>query len=440
MRIEKITVKNLFRTFDHVIPLNLDDRITIIHGPNGFGKSTLLKMMEGVLKSGYSEIRAIPFDEFSLFFQGGAFIKIIKGTPEEDSLQLVYSLGADERTVELDSEFNLEELGFPLEVIEDLADLIPELDQVGPQAWVHTLTGKALDLRAVLERYKDRLPDYGNINLQPKELLDLVSSVNVRMIETQRLSSQLRRRRVRLRPAYNIVSATRRAVSAYSEELSEAIEATLTEYATLSQSLDRTFPFRLIEHSSQSELTKDDIDQALGELEKKRSQLRDVGLLEREEDVSMLEEIDETTMNVLSVYIEDTRTKLGIFDEMAAKIELLRNIVNSRFRYKQMSVSKEEGFIFTTADGKILDPTSLSSGEQHTLVVLYELLFKVEPNSIILIDEPELSLHVEWQVNFLAELQKITELASLDVLMATHSPDIINDRWDLTVELQGPTK
>ncbi len=73
------------------------------------------------------------------------------------------------------------------------------------------------------------------------------------------------------------------------------------------------------------------------------------------------------------------------------------------------------------------------------LITLYELLFKVEPNSLVLIDEPELSLHVGWQSQFLKDLQEITELADLDILMATHSPDIIQDRWDdLTVELEAP--
>jgi predicted ATP-binding protein involved in virulence len=82
----------------------------------------------------------------------------------------------------------------------------------------------------------------------------------------------------------------------------------------------------------------------------------------------------------------------------------------------------------------------LSSGEQHELVLLYELLFKVEPKSLVLIDEPELSLHVGWQVSFLKDLQEVIKLADLDILMATHSPDIIQDRWDLTVELQGLKK
>jgi predicted ATP-binding protein involved in virulence len=143
--------------------------------------------------------------------------------------------------------------------------------------------------------------------------------------------------------------------------------------------------------------------------------------------------------NVLSVYIDDVQTKLQVFDELTNKIDLLVKIINNkRFLYKKMSISKKEGFIFKTPDGKQLSPTNLSSGEQHELVLLYELLFKVTPNSLILIDEPELSLHVGWQQQFLKDLQEITKLAQFDVLIATHSPLIINDRWDLTVELKGP--
>jgi predicted ATP-binding protein involved in virulence len=68
------------------------------------------------------------------------------------------------------------------------------------------------------------------------------------------------------------------------------------------------------------------------------------------------------------------------------------------------------------------------------------MLFKVKPNSLILIDEPELSLHVVWQQEFLKDLEQITRLVGFDILIATHSPDIINVRWNLTVELKGPTE
>jgi predicted ATP-binding protein involved in virulence len=149
----------------------------------------------------------------------------------------------------------------------------------------------------------------------------------------------------------------------------------------------------------------------------------------------------------LSVYVEDVEKKLSVFNEVADKIELLQRIINSKFAYssKEMSFNKEKGFVFKTPYNYLsntdnLSPTDLSSGEQHELVLLYELLFKVKSNSLVLIDEPELSLHVGWQSQFLKDLQDIIKVANLDILMATHSPDIIQDRWDLTVELKGRVK
>jgi predicted ATPase len=52
-----------------------------------------------------------------------------------------------------------------------------------------------------------------------------------------------------------------------------------------------------------------------------------------------------------------------------------------------------------------------------------------------LIDEPEISLHVDWQLQFLEDIKNVISLSPFDVLLATHSPLIINRRWDLTVEL-----
>src|SRR5262249_35803230 len=157
-------------------------------------------------------------------------------------------------------------------------------------------------------------------------------------------------------------------------------------------------------------------------------------------DFQQLQAIDDSNRNVLLVYVQDVSKKLSVFDELSSKLDLFKKSVNDRFLYKEMSISAKDGFIFKTSDGKILSPANLSSGEQHELVLLYELLFKVTPNSLILIDEPELSLHVIWQQQFLKDLSNITRLGGFDVLIATHSPQIIHDRWDLTVELKGPAR
>jgi predicted ATPase len=145
------------------------------------------------------------------------------------------------------------------------------------------------------------------------------------------------------------------------------------------------------------------------------------------------------------VYVEDTGKKLNVFDTISRKLGLLKKIVNNRFAYsyKNIGFDKKNGFIFkilhkNSSNQATLAPTDLSSGEQHELILLYELLFKAKSNSLVLIDEPELSLHVGWQVQFLKDLEETTKLADLDILMATHSPDLTQDRWDLTVELKRP--
>jgi predicted ATP-dependent endonuclease of OLD family len=61
------------------------------------------------------------------------------------------------------------------------------------------------------------------------------------------------------------------------------------------------------------------------------------------------------------------------------------------------------------------------------------------PNSLILIDEPEISLHILWQQQFLKDMQEITAIRKFDILIATHSPHIIYDRDDLAVGLVGPS-
>jgi predicted ATP-binding protein involved in virulence len=54
---------------------------------------------------------------------------------------------------------------------------------------------------------------------------------------------------------------------------------------------------------------------------------------------------------------------------------------------------------------------------------------------LVLIDEPEISLHVGWQKEFLADIIRIANVSSLRFIIATHSPQIINKWWPRAVAL-----
>ncbi|MBL8171030.1 MAG: AAA family ATPase [Acidobacteria bacterium] len=439
MRITQISIDGLFGVFNYAIPFNLEDRITIIHGPNGSGKTALLRLLNGLFNSHTSELRAIPFNWFQVDFDNRSSIKVSKENEgdEQSSLKFIpISINGASKPFILPklSNKNLEE-AFPLGMIEQV---IPGLERIGPSTWRLIGSNETLYLEDIFDRYSSLLP---SIRLKqekdPQWLRNLKKDVQVRFIQTQRLlsfsdTSRSRRYDPPLPPAP--------AVENYSKDLAGQIRLKLTEYAELSQSLDRTFPARLVRENSLDRLADTELRNRFEALEEKRSRLTVAGFLDKEnkDDFQVSEQMDDQTKGVFSVYVKDVEQKLGVFDDLLNKVDLLKKVVNQRFRYKQMDISKDAGFVFTTSNGQPLPPSGLSSGEQHELVLLYEMLFKMPAEALILIDEPELSLHVAWQKQFLGDLQQITELSSFDVLLSTHSPQIIHDRWDLTVELKGP--
>jgi predicted ATP-binding protein involved in virulence len=451
MQIQQISVGGLFGIFDHVIPLNVDERITIIHGPNGFGKTAMLRMLNGFFNSRYSIFRTIPFTKFRVEFDNGDSVEVKKNSEnsekskKRDNINFVFYGSDSTEEFPLRTAKHPSDLDFPVDILDDI---IPELHQIGSKTWRHIPTGENLSLNEVIDRFEDVLPLKGKLRKEPEWLENLKNNIHVRLIESQRLLNVVPSRSSRLYPGVPSMLPT---VSAYSEEIAQHIQSKLAEYGTTSQSLDRSFPARVMQQQPSPDLTDEQLRYQLNELEEIRSRLIEVGLLDKDENSDFQiqsQSIDESTKNILSVYVEDVEKKLSVFSEIADKIELLRKIVNNKFAYsyKEMNFNKEKGFVFKTPNNSFpsnrdtLSPTDLSSGEQHELVLLYELLFKVQPNSLVLIDEPELSLHVGWQAQFLQDLKEITQLADLDVLMATHSPDIIQGRWDLTVALKKPEK
>ncbi len=78
MRLNCIVIKGLFGKFDHKIILNIKDKITIIHGPNGYGKTTILKLLNWFFKGEFAKFKKIPFHSFQLEFDDGALVKIYR--------------------------------------------------------------------------------------------------------------------------------------------------------------------------------------------------------------------------------------------------------------------------------------------------------------------------------------------------------------------------
>lgn len=120
------------------------------------------------------------------------------------------------------------------------------------------------------------------------------------------------------------------------------------------------------------------------------------------------------------------------------RIQLFHEIINRcEFANKQLEIDKRFGFRFVSDDElhTILALDQLSSGEKQIIIQVYELLFRAQSGTLVLIDEPELSLHMMWQMNYLKNLSQIAQLRGFQCIVATHSPQIFNSLWSKSVDL-----
>ena len=140
---------------------------------------------------------------------------------------------------------------------------------------------------------------------------------------------------------------------------------------------------------------------------------------------------------VLRTYLDDILNKFQLLDGLAGRLEVFCKSINELLSFKSISTSADKGIVVKVSDKEKEEvPLEyLSSGEQHLIVLIGELLFKAEESSLVLIDEPEISFHPEWQEKFLGILESIQRENKFSALISTHSPMLIGDRWGSVIEL-----
>ena len=216
----------------------------------------------------------------------------------------------------------------------------------------------------------------------------------------------------------------------------------MADYGRQAQVLDQTFPERLISATANDKLDEDELKERMSQLDIRTDELRSLGFLDEKAahpfDIQALRDMDDWQAQVMTLYVRDIEDKLKALGKLAERAQLLLDNINGKFQNKKIYLDRKEGLVAKDTGGQKLPLESLSSGEQHELVLHYNLLFRVPSNTVVLIDEPELSLHVAWQKKFLSDLEGIINLSGFDAIVATHSPFIAGDKDDLMVRLGEP--
>jgi len=134
--------------------------------------------------------------------------------------------------------------------------------------------------------------------------------------------------------------------------------------------------------------------------------------------------------NIIDFYRRESR-ELDSYSEAINKIQtFLKNVFDDldiRFTIDDIDdTSKDhEKVKFKNNVGDIFEIEALSSGEKTLLSKVLNLYFKDIKNQIVLIDEPELSLHPAWQNKVLKLYEKFAIQNNCQIILTTHSPHII---------------
>src|SRR5690606_19863182 len=93
---------------------------------------------------------------------------------------------------------------------------------------------------------------------------------------------------------------------------------------------------------------------------------------------------------------------------------------------KEIYIDKNTGdlrvYVHINKKNKVsIEISELSSGEQQLIVIFSYLIFYTSKDQLFLIDEPELSLHVKWQENFLKIIDRANAKKN-QIVISTHSP------------------
>lgn len=104
-----------------------------------------------------------------------------------------------------------------------------------------------------------------------------------------------------------------------------------------------------------------------------------------------------------------------------------QDLIDDLFSETGKKIVRTENEIRFEQIGETLMPYQLSSGEKQMLVILLTVLIEDGQNYVLFMDEPEVSLHVEWQKRLIDLILELNP--NVQIILTTHSPAVIMNGW-----------
>lgn len=389
--LKAVDIKRLFGLYSYFLDFTNPEgsALKFITGPNGYGKTTILSLINSLYLCQFDFFKEIPFDSISYLF-------------EEETVEITRKRMNDEIENEGSDESHQAETILTIRFYRNTDPATIEVvelkendctDKIGHNLKIYLSSLSCYYIKDQRLKHKQALVE-GSVS-KPAGTV----SVSAVKDNANDLCHKLAEQRAKLNDALNVAKLQ------FGTSIDEA------EY---NQRKERLLPmleqFRKFGLSDESLIPKDYVGE------------------------------NAIFLNAFLIALEKA------VDEIASFVQCLETFFNiierSHFVDKKMEINPRYGyrFIMNNQLHTILPSSALSSGEQHILILSYELLFKAQDNAMVLIDEPEMSFHLMWQINFLKNLNSIIKQRKIQCVISTHSPQIFSQNWKLTVDLYRLSK
>ena len=483
--ISKISVRGLFgyNSYD----FNIDRELSMICGSNGLGKTTIFKLLEYtlvrpqykqliamdfdidylddfVLKQRLDWLFELPFDKFRIEFRNGYFVSVEKSRDNRELIfdQTVFGFnGKDQRCVISSNDSQEKRMSEMKRHYDNVDKLFPNINKQEKFLFVKTNRRYDLDYSMVfralyynIENTSEEIDGEENLE-QAKKNYAPFNHFNriVRLLDKPLISNLFQKK------CYSTLLFD---FDIFNQKHCDWSEISMADYFNyldkhandkemklFRNSFDESFKnFNLLE-SIKYNSTSGVYASSIGTIIARSNVIRNISkrinqcfptlnslILQnnKEKVISLIfEELLKLPQAVLSndYFCLQYKHFLDFYD----KFMLFKNLYEGLYydndpAAKKISIEGND-IVFKTNktlnnDFSVkLSAKSLSSGELNIVTILYYLIFETTRGSIVLIDEPEISLHVVWQEQLSVLIEKIMESKpGVQVIIATHSPFI----------------
>lgn len=143
--------------------------------------------------------------------------------------------------------------------------------------------------------------------------------------------------------------------------------------------------------------------------------------------------LSDLTKQITTRIQQNGQVNMKDFEDINAHNNTFIGLINKAFANSNKTVDTTQSKLqFKLGEDLLESNKRLSAGEKQFLIVMLTVLLQRNEESILIMDEPEISMHLDWQRTLIENIKTLNP--NCQIIIATHSPGVIMDGWEQLVE------